>query len=79
MADLVLTGQAIERDDVQPKLIKLKNLMDQRKVIWQKIKPAKRKAWVLSGDDPIMDVAWDVYNYLESNFFGSQFYDSQEP
>jgi len=76
MADLRLAGQSVERDDVQPKLIKLKNLMNQRKTIWQKLPFAKRKAWVTSEKDPIIDIAWDIYNYLDTNFFGEQYYDT---
>ncbi len=75
MADLVLTGQGIERADIAPKLLKMKNLLDQRKVIWQKIPPEKRKVWVTSEKDPIMDIAWDIWTYLRANFFGEDYYD----
>jgi hypothetical protein len=78
MSDLSLGGQAVERDDVNPKLVKLKNLMDQRKDWWKRIGFDKRKTWVLSGEDPIIDIAWDIYNYLDTNFFGRRYYDSQE-
>ena len=74
MTTLNLTGQALERDDIQPKLVKLKQLLDQRKAIWAKLPVAKRKAWVTGGNDPIMDIAWDVFNYLETNFFGEDYY-----
>ena len=72
MATLDLSGQGLERDDVAPKLAKLKTLMLQRKVIWDKIPLAKRKAWVQNAatKDPIMDIAYDVWKWLDNNFFG---------
>jgi len=70
MATLNLTGQNLERADIAPKLLKLKNLMDQRLPIWQKIPREKKKKWVQSDKDPIMGIAWDVYKYLNNNFFG---------
>lgn len=69
MAILELTGQSLERDDIAPKLLKLKNLMNQRKIIWDKLPIEKKKAWVASGQDPIMQLAWDVFNYIRGNFF----------
>jgi len=69
MTTINLSGQELERQDIQPKLIKLKQLMDQRKVIWDKIPDGKRKKWVTLDKDPIMSLAWDVYKYLKDNFF----------
>ena len=74
MADLNLTGQNIEYSTIAPKLLRLKQLMDERKVIWAKIPVAKRKLWVTSEKDPIMNVAYDVFKYLENNFFGEGYY-----
>ena len=37
MADLNLTGQNLERADIAPKLLKLKNCLDERKVIWKHV------------------------------------------
>lgn len=78
MATLNLTGQEVERVDINPKIVKLKNLMDQRKPIWDKISPEKRKQWVLSDKDPIMSLAWSVFKYLKSNFFGEDYNDNME-
>ena len=69
MADLNLTGQNAEKADIAPKLVKLKNMMLERKPIWDKIPDAKKKAWILSNKDPIMEIAWDVYKWLRKNFF----------
>ena len=72
MATLNLSGQNLERADIAPKLLRLKNLMEQRKPLWQKASYDKRKKWVQSDKDPIMGIAWDVYKYLRDNFFGGQ-------
>jgi len=78
MATLELSGQSLERADIAPKLLKLKNLLDDRKDMWAKIPFEKRKAWMQSGKDPVMDIAWDVWNYLKNNFFGEKYYDNSE-
>ena len=78
MADLNLTGQNLERADIAPKLLKLKNCLDERKVIWQKIPVEKRKLWVTSEKDPIMDISWDIFKYLRNNFFGEDYYNDSE-
>lgn len=78
MADLNLTGQNLERADIVPKLLKLEQCLDERKAIWQRITFAKRKAWVVSGKDPIMDIAWDIYKYLDNNFFGEEYYNDDD-
>ena len=75
MANLNLTGQDVEYSTIAPKLLRLKQCLDERKAIWQRITFAKRKAWVVSGKDPIMSLAWDIYKYLDNNFFGRRFYD----
>ena len=71
MAVLTLTGQAAEKADVAPKLVKLKNLMVQRKTMWDKIPHNKRCAWISNAatKDPIVEIAWDVYHWLKVNFF----------
>jgi len=74
MTTLNLSGQDLERDDIVPKLLKLKTLLDDRKEIWQRISVAKRKLWVTSEKDPIMDIAYDIHKYLDNNFFGEDYY-----
>ncbi len=73
MATLDLTGQAAARNLIAPKLLQLKQLMDQRKLIWDKIRPHRRLQWVQSDKDAIMAVAVDVYRYLYN------FYDGVDP
>lgn len=75
MAILNLTGQALARDQIQPKLIQLWGLMQDRKIIWDKISFEKRKKWIQVADtkDPIMALAWDIYTKLRDNFFGPDY------
>jgi len=69
MTTLNLTGQGLDRDDIQPKIVKLRNLMIQRKSMWDKASCAHKKVWIKSNKDPIMTLAWDVYKWLDNNFF----------
>lgn len=75
MATLNLTGQAIAKDEIWPKLVQLWGLMQDRKSVWDKIPSNKREAWVenASTNDPIMDIAFDIYKKLHNQFFGTKF------
>lgn len=70
MTTLNLTGQNLEREDILPKIIKLKSLMNERKTIWDKLPYKKQNAWVMSDKDPIMALAWSVHRYLKDFFKG---------
>lgn len=72
MAELNLTNQETIKEIIAPKLLQLKQTMDARKEIWDKLPIEKKKKWIASGKDPIMNIAWDVYKYLRNNFFGSE-------
>jgi len=72
MADLNLTGQSTLAGQVQIRIIQLRASMDQRKVIWDRLPLAKKKAWITSGKDPIMTLAWNIYRYLRDNFFSDE-------
>lgn len=72
MAELNLTGQATSAGQIQTRITQLRNAMDLRLPIWQKLPVAKKKAWITSGKDPIMTLAWNTYRYLRDNFFGSE-------
>jgi len=71
MTILNLSGQQLEYQDVAPKLNKLKNLMDQRLSVWEKLPIGKKVKWVKSDKDPIMTVAYQTWKYLDNNFFGA--------
>lgn len=69
MADLNLSGQQAERDQIAPKIQQLKDRLNERKVIWDKLSDEKKKLWIQSGKDPVMTLAWQAYRYLRDNFF----------
>lgn len=69
MTELNLTGQATAAGQIQTRITQLRGLMDQRLPVWNKLPLAKKKAWVKSGKDPIMTLAWAIYKYLRDNFF----------
>ena len=66
---LKMTNQKIYRDQIAPKMQQLKDQLNDRKEIWNKISPEKKRQWVKSGKDPIMTLAWQMYEYLHDNFF----------
>jgi len=70
MADLNLINQETYKTQIQPKMLLLKDQLDIRSPIWQKISIEKKKKWITSGKDPIMTLAWQMHTYLRDNFFG---------
>jgi len=70
MAILSLTNQKTARDAIAPKIANLQSAMETRKEVWQRLPIEKKKAWIKSGKDPIMMLAWSIYRYLDRNFFG---------
>lgn len=73
MAILNLSNQQAAVDQIQPYVNVLKDRMDDRKTIWDKLSVEKRRTWILSGKDPIMTLAWTIYKYLHKNFFGETY------
>ena len=69
MANLNLSGQQAYKDAIAPHIQTLKDRMNERKVIWDKLPDDKKKLWITSGKDPIMTLAWNSYKYLRDNFF----------
>lgn len=41
-----------------------------RKEVWDRLDNVKRRHWIVSDEDPIMSLAWLIYSWLDSNFFG---------
>ena len=72
MTTLNLSGQQTEANQINPKLQQLKDRLDERKIVWDKLSDAKKKKWITSGKDPIMTTAWQIYKYLRNNFFTEQ-------
>ena len=69
MTILDLSDQATNATAINPKIVALKSLMEQRKPIWDKLPVEKKKKWIKSGKDPIMTLAWQMFKYLRNNFF----------
>ncbi|MBE3145296.1 MAG: hypothetical protein IMZ61_15465 [Planctomycetes bacterium] len=69
MATLTLTEQMTSSSQIQTRILTLKSLLDQRKPFWDRMPIEKKRQWVVSNKDPIMSLAWDVYKYLNNNFF----------
>ena len=70
-----LSNQQAYYDQVAPKILQLKNQMDLRKIVWDKLENApngiqRKKQWILSDKDPLMTLSWDIFKYLHNNFYG---------
>ena len=72
MADLTLTGQGTSAGQIQTRVAQLKTAMDLRKPFWDRMPIEKKRAWIASNKDPIMSLAWDVFKYLNNNFFRNE-------
>ena len=69
MAEFRLINQQAYANNIAPKVQALKNQLDDRIDVWQRVSTEKKKQWVTSGEDPIMTLAWNMYKYLRDNFF----------
>ena len=69
MAEIRLINQQAYAGNVAPKINILKNQLNARIDVWQRVSIEKKKQWVTSGKDPIMTLAWGMYKYLRDNFF----------
>lgn len=68
MAVLDLTGQTTAKNTIAPKFLALKTELDKRAEVWARISPEKKRQWIKSEKDPIMNLAWDITKYLVKNF-----------
>ena len=69
MTDLNLSNQQTAVTSIQPYITALKDRMELRKPVWDKLSDEKKIKWVKSDKDPIMTLAWLMYRYLRDNFF----------
>lgn len=69
MAQINLTGQSVLANQIGARIQDLRDTMDLRAEIWQRIDRDKKIAWIRSGKDPIMSLAWTIFKYLYNNFF----------
>lgn len=67
---LDLTGQGAHAADIQTRIVKLNARLAEREAIFQRLPEAKQRAWIASGKDPIMTLAWSVYKRLHKFFDG---------
>lgn len=72
MAILDLTGQATLGGQIQTRVNQLRTALDERKQYWDRMPQEKKKAWIASGKDPILTLAWQIYRYLRDNFFDQE-------
>ncbi len=72
MADLTLTGQSTSAGQIQTRINQLKVEMDKRKPFWDKMPIEEKRLWIKSNKDPIMSLAWEVFKYLNNNFFRNE-------
>ena len=72
MATLNLTDQATLASAVQTRINQFRNAMELRKEVWMRLSKEKKVAWIKSGKDPIMTLAWQIYRYLRDNFFDQE-------
>ena len=66
---LNLTDQAAIAAQIQTRLAVLQDRIAERLPIWRKLSLKQKRAWVKSGKDPIMSLAWTTFKYLRDNVF----------
>lgn len=68
LSELKLVSQKTYKTQIQPKMLLLKKQLDLRSEIWAKIPIEKKKKWITSGKDPIMNLAFQMGQYFKDNF-----------
>ncbi len=68
MALFNFTNQQQLYDTILPAFQAMKAQLNARRPLWDKLSFAKKKAWVTSNKDPIMDLGWDTYKFLNDYF-----------
>ena len=69
MARLTLTNQQSRVDIFKTYLNTFRGMLLDRLPLWRKVSLDKKKAWVKSGKDPVVTLAWKMYTELK-DFFG---------
>jgi len=66
---LDLKDQTPEAQAIEPYTTKLMDLLDQRKVMWDKQPDSEeKKKWLISRRDPILDIAETIGTYIYNEF-----------
>ena len=73
MAEIDLKNRGSDKTDIEPKLQKLKNRLNDIEPLWKKLSPKKRKKILEDNVDPILSLAYSIYKYLEKKFFGEKY------
>lgn len=68
MATLNLKGQSALAASMHGRFEQLKQAMNQRREVWNKLSPVQQKAWLDSGKDPLMNAAYLLYKFLAEFF-----------
>lgn len=68
MTILNLTNQETTKSQIAPKLLALKTELDKRSVVWERLSQEKKRQWIKSEKDPIMNLAFDITKYVVRNF-----------
>ncbi len=66
--DFISTSQ--EKSLMSAGIIKLKEKLDSRKLLWEKLNIDQRRKLIKLDKDPILSAALDMFRYLKNNFFG---------
>ena len=71
MAELNLNGQAGIAAQVGPKLVQLREALEQRLPVWQKLTAEQKRRWlaVAAERDPLLHMARQMAEYLMETWF----------
>jgi hypothetical protein len=72
MTDYNFASTGAEKNTINNGLAKVKEKLDLRLPLWQKLTMGQKRALIKSGKDPILAAAWTTFKYLKNNFFGEE-------
>ncbi len=70
MANINLAGQKAIQEALLPQLYQAQAEIEKRLPAWQKLPDERKKQWIDSGKDPVMESAFLTYKYLHGVFKG---------
>lgn len=69
MADIFYTGQDVLKTNLEGSIEQMITALNEYNTFLKKMKPDERLKLIVSGDIPVIDIAWKAYINLK-NFFG---------
>lgn len=69
MPTLDLKNQNQASNLIKGRIDDLKTMLEERKPFWDRMPFEKRRQWLDSQKDPVMNLAVDIYVYLRKNIF----------